>query len=165
MNIILDFLKTDTFIIILAILNIILIISFIANSISTSKIKKKYTLFMTKLGRGNDLEEMIKRYITKVEDVNVKNKEIMDFCKTLDNKLYNCIQKVGVVRYSAFKDTGSDLSFTLALLDYDNTGVVLNGIYSRETSNIYAKPVEKGTSTYTLSKEEQEAIEKAMQEQ
>ena len=67
-----------------------------------------------------------------------------------------------MVRYNAFRDTGSDLSFTLALLDENNNGVVLNGIYSREMSNIYAKPIENGKSTYTLSDEEQKAIERAI---
>ncbi len=71
-------------------------------------------------------------------------------------------KKVGVVRYSAFKDTGSDLSFAVALLDEQNSGVVFNGIYSREMSNIYAKPVEKGNSSYTLSAEEAEAIRRAI---
>ena len=55
------------------------------------------------------------------------------------------------------------MSFTLALLDENDDGVVLNGIYSREMSNIYAKPVEKGKSNYTLSEEEQEAIKKAVE--
>ena len=67
-----------------------------------------------------------------------------------------------MVRYNAFKDTGSDLSFTLALLDEHNDGVVLNGIYSREMSNIYAKPVKNGTSTYTMSDEERQAVQKAI---
>ena len=67
----------------------------------------------------------------------------MEFCKSLNSNMANCIQKVGIVRYSAFKDTGSDLSFTVALLDEENSGVVFNGIYSREMSNIYAKPVKK----------------------
>ena len=44
-----------------------------------------------------------------------------------------------------------------------NNGVVMNGIYSREMSNIYAKPVEAGNSSYTLSEEEQQAIKKAME--
>ena len=56
----------------------------------------------------------------------------------------------------------SDLSFAVALLDEENSGVVFNGIYSREMSNIYAKPVEKGNSSYTLSDEEAEAINKAI---
>ena len=64
-----------------------------------------------------------------------------------------CIQKIGIVRYSAFRDTGSDLSFTLAMLDENNDGVVLNGIYSREISNIYAKPVKNGKSEYTISED------------
>ena len=90
------------------------------------------------------------------------NLEIMDFCRNLDESLSRCVQKIGIVRYSAFKDTGSDLSFAVALLDEENSGVVFNGIYSREMSNIYAKPVEKGNSSYTLSDEEAEAINKAI---
>ena len=76
----------------------------------------------------------------------------------------NCIQKIGIVRYNAFKDTGSDLSFALAMLDEKNNGVVLNGIYSREMSNIYAKPVENGVSKYTISDEEKEAIQRAIED-
>ena len=49
------------------------------------------------------------------------------------------------------------------MLDENNSGVVLNGIYSREMSNIYAKPVENGKSKYTISEEEMEAIEKAVE--
>ena len=81
--------------------------------------------------------------------------------ENLEEDLEGCIQKVGIVRYSAFQDTGSDLSFSLALLDEKNNGVVFNGIYSREMSNIYAKPVENGNSKYTLSNEEVEAIKKS----
>ena len=90
------------------------------------------------------------------------NKEIIKYCKNLDKQINGCLQKVGIVRYSAFKDTGSDLSFALALLDEKNDGVILNGIYSREMSNIYAKPISNGKSEYTLSKEEEEAIYKAI---
>ena len=99
----------------------------------------------------------------RVERVERQNAEITSFIQTLDKNLEKCIQKIGIVRYNAFKDTGSDLSFTLALLDEKNNGVVLNGIYSREMSNIYAKPVKEGKSQYTLSEEEQEAIKRAIQ--
>ena len=74
----------------------------------------------------------------------------------------NCIQKVGIYRYNAYKDTGSDLSFTVCLLDEKNNGVVFNGIYSRDMSNIYAKPIENGMSKYKVTPEEQEAINRAM---
>ena len=76
-----------------------------------------------------------------------------------------CLQKVGMVRYNAFQDTGSDLSFTLALLNEDNNGVVLNGIYSREMSNIYAKQVQEGKTSGKLSEEEKEALEIALNQE
>ena len=131
---------------------------------------------MNKLGNGNDLDQMIRTYIekveksekeviinSKVEKTDEKNEEIMNYCKKIDNEMMECIQKMGIVRYNAFKDTGSDLSFTLALLDKYNNGVVLNGIYARDSSNIYAKPVENGESKYVLSNEEKEAIQKAIE--
>ena len=99
----------------------------------------------------------------KVERVEKQNAEILGSIDKIKKDQKQVIQKVGMVRYSAFQDTGSDLSFTLALLDKNNNGVVLNGIYSREMSNIYAKPVENGKSTYTLSEEEQQAINKAIE--
>ncbi len=99
----------------------------------------------------------------RVERVEKQNAEILGKINGLDKDLEGCIQKVGILRYSAFQDTGSDLSFTLALLDEHDNGIVFNGIYSREMSNIYAKPVESGKSKYTLSEEEQVAIKRAIE--
>ena len=144
-------LKTDNFLIIFAILLIVLLISYVVLIIKTSNLNKRYKQFMKKLGNGKNIEEDLENYMYRVEKVERQNSE-----------LSGCVQKIGIVRYNAFKDTGSDLSFALALLDEDNTGVVMNGIYSREMSNIYAKPVEKGKSPYTISEEEKLAIDKAI---
>lgn len=162
METILNFLKTEIFLYCMAGGLIILLILYIINCIRLRKIRKEYKIFMKKLGNGNNIEEMLKSYIYKVEDIDAKNQEIQAYCNKLDNDMIKCIQKIGIVRYSAFKDIGSDLSFTLALLDEKNDGVILNGIYSRELSNIYAKPIQNGTSTYTLSEEEKQAIDLAM---
>ena len=159
-----DFIHSDIFLWGILCISAILLILYIANSIKLSKLRKNYKEFMLKLGKGNDIEESLKTYIDRVEKVERKNDEIIHYCENLDNQVKQCMQKIGLVRYNAFKDTGSDLSFTLAILDEKNNGVVLNGIYSRETSNIYAKPIKNGTSSYTLSKEEKEALEKAMKE-
>ena len=120
---------------------------------------------MEKLGNGKNIEEDLENYMYRVERVEKQNAEIKGFIDSIDANMANCIQKIGIVRYNAFKDTGSDLSFALAMLDEKNNGVVLNGIYSREMSNIYAKPVENGKSNYTISEEEQEAIQKAIDSQ
>ena len=159
---IIEFLKTDTFLIIMAIAVIILFIAFIAIVVKLSNVQRKYKTFLNKLGNGKDIYEDLDNYMYRVERVEKQNAEVITGLKILQQDLSKCIQKVGIVRYSAFKDTGSDLSFALALLDEDNNGVVLNGIYSREMSNIYAKPVEKGITTYTVSEEEKQAIDKAV---
>lgn len=130
--------------------------------VKLSKLNKKYRDFMKKLGNGKNIEEDLETYMYRVEKVEKQNGEITSYVKSLDEDLTRCIQKVGIVRYNAFKDTGSDLSFALALLDENDNGVVLNGIYSREMSNIYAKPVEHGKSNYTISEEEAQAIQKAV---
>lgn len=162
MSNILDFLKTDTFLIIMLVISILSIILLIFNYLKLSKIKYEYSKFMKKLGNGNNIDENLKAYMDRVEKVEAINKEIIQYCERLDNTVDTCIQKVGMVRYNAFKDVGSNLSFTLALLDNKNNGVVLNGIYSRDNSNVYAKPLKGGKSEYVLSDEEKEAIEKAI---
>lgn len=162
MDKILEFIKTDNFLIIMSILTLLLIILYIISIVKFNKLNKKYNTFIKKMSKGNNFEETLKVFMSKVEEVSENNKEIMQYCRNLDNNIAKCIKKVGIVRYNAFKDTGSDLSFTLALLNEENTGVVLNGIYSREMSNIYAKPIEKGKSNYSISEQERQAINKAI---
>ena len=160
---IIDFIRTDNFLLILSIMVGILIIGFIAVLYSNIKLKNKYNKFMKKIGNGKNIEEDLENYMYRVERVERQNAEIISYCKNLDEEVAKCIQKVGIVRYSAFKDTGSDLSFAVAMLDENNDGVIFNGIYSREMSNIYAKPVKNGNSEYTLSEEEKEAIRRAIE--
>ncbi len=160
---IIDFLRTDNFLLILSIMVGILTIGFISILYSNIKLKNKYNKFMKKIGNGKNIEEDLENYMYRVERVERQNAEIISYCKNLDDEVAKCIQKIGIVRYSAFKDTGSDLSFAVAMLDEKNDGVVFNGIYSREMSNIYAKPVKNGVSEYTLSEEEKEAIRRAIE--
>lgn len=162
MESIMQILKTDEAILAMAVITILLVIGFIVMIARLTSINKKYKNFLNKLGNGKNIEEDLENYMYKVERVEKQNTEITTYIKNLDEDLTKCIQKVGIVRYNAFKDTGSDLSFALALLDENNDGVVLNGIYSREMSNIYAKPVVNGKSSYTVSEEEQQAIDKAI---
>ena len=162
MEAIMDIIKQDTFVVVWLAVTILLVIGFIVMISKLFSLNKKYRRFLEKLGNGKHIEEDLETYMYRVEKVEKQNNEIANHVKTLDEDLTRCIQKVGMVRYNAFKDTGSDLSFTLALLDEHNDGVVLNGIYSREMSNIYAKPIKNGTSTYTMSEEEKQAVQKAI---
>jgi len=71
------------------------------------------------------------------------------------------VQRVGIVRYNPFKEVGSNQSFSIALLDGNDSGVVITSLYSREGNRVYGKPIKKGQSENLLSEEEKEAIEKA----
>lgn len=159
----LEFLKTESFIVGLTISNICLFIVVIVLIIIIANINNKYLKFMKKLGKGNNLDEMLKEYLADVAEIKKDNSEIKAYYTKLDYDIGTSIQKVGLVRFNAFQNVGSDLSFALALLDNDNNGVVLNGLYGSESSNIYAKPIKNGASTYQLSEEEKEAIKIATQ--
>ena len=160
---ILEYLRTDNGLALVIGTNIVLIVATIVNIMVMIGIKNKYIKFMKKLGNGNNIDEMLKQYLNDVKDVKKDNSEIKAYYTKLDSDIASCIQKVGIVRYNAFRDVGSDLSFAIALLDRENNGVVLNGLYGSESSNIYAKPIKKGLSKYQLSDEEKSAIEIAEQ--
>lgn len=157
-------LKTDAFIVTSFIINVVLLLLVIINTIMLMKTKKEYLAFMKKIGNGNNLDEMLKKYLADVQEIKKDNSEIKAYYIKLDSDIGSCIQKTGLVRYNAFQNVGSDLSFAIALLDRENNGVVLNGLYGSESSNIYAKPIKNGKSeTYQLSEEEKYAIEIAEQ--
>lgn len=163
MESLLEVLKTETYIYISFIINILLIIITTINVVMLTKTNKKYIQFMKKLGNGNNIDEMLRSYLRDVKEIKQDNAEIKAYYTKLDNDIASCIQKVGIVRYNAFRDVGSDLSFAIALLDRNDTGVVLNGLYGSDSSNIYAKPIKNGISKYQLSEEEKYAIEIAEQ--
>ena len=75
---------------------------------------------MSKLGNGNNIPEMLKKYLDDVNLIKKDNSEIKAYYTKLDSDISSCIQKVGLVRYNAFKDVGSDLSFAIALLDRED---------------------------------------------
>lgn len=117
---------------------------------------------MTTLVKGGNLEE----HICNIEARYTEQQTILDSVsndiQAIDVELKSFPQHWHLMRYNAFDNTGSDLSFTLALLNDYKDGFVLTSIFGREDSRVYAKPVTQGKSQYALSEEEQQAIEAAM---
>lgn len=163
MNNLLNFVKSDNYLIISFFTNIVLVILLIFCILKIIKMSHDYTLFIHKIGNGNDLDKLIKNYLDDVKSIKNDNAQIKAYYTKLDHDVNSCIQKIGLVRYNAYEDVGSDLSFAIALLDNNNNGVVFNGLYGSESSNIYAKPIKNGESIYQLSSEEKYAIEIAEQ--
>jgi len=136
----------------------ILLIMTLSNRAKYKKLKARYDKFMNGLSDRN-IEQLIDDCIEGVSIVNEKNRNIEMQINRIERNLLNCIQKIGVVRFNAFDNVGSDLSFSVALLDCNDNGIVLSGLYARDSSATYAKPVVSGRSVYPLSAEEIQAID------
>lgn len=154
-----DFLNQN--IIIISALILVLIIWVILLQIWIFRLRKKMKIFL-KGRKVNDLEEVISEQLKRMRDIEGEIKELSNWNNKLQKICDISIQKVGVVRFNPFRDTGGDQSFVIALLDSKNNGIVLSSLYTREGNRVYTKPIKKGTSSYHLSKEEEEAIKEAI---
>ena len=137
------------------IINCILLL---VNIKKTNRIKIKYNRFMNGLSDRN-MEELLETCIGGINIVSTKNRDIELKINQIERTLLQCVQKVGIVRFNAFDNVGSDLSFSIAILDSNDSGVMISGIYARDSSSTYAKPILSGKSKYTLSAEEIQAID------
>jgi hypothetical protein len=141
----------------LTVLVIVLIIIIIMTYAALNKIEKKYRKLMRGVNNIN-LEEMVISYLDKIDGVKEENDTVKKIVEEISEQLKTCLQKTSVVRYRAFDDVGSDLSYSIALLDGMDNGVILTSIYGRNESTTYAKPIDKGISRYDLSEEEKKVL-------
>ena len=148
-------------IIILLIIVIVLIGSMISYSLRLSRLERKYKMFM----KGSDAQSLEKIFVRKFAQIDKLYEAKEDhehdilFIKKNLEKMFS---KYGVEKYDAFDDVGGKLSFALALLDKDNTGLILNAVHSRDNCFLYLKEIVKGESYVMLSQEEVEALRKAV---
>lgn len=148
-------------VIVLLILTLVLLGMVIHLTMRLNYMQKRYKKMMTGVD-GANLERVLMGHIDEVKRVVEENMRLDAEEKRLDTVLQTAITRVGVVRFRAFEDMGSDLSYAVALLDSHNDGVVLSSIFGREDSRSYVKPIENGTSSYTMTEEEQQALKDAM---
>ena len=139
MSTIFDSIGIDPGIIIIALLAIVVILIgvMISNGMRLTRLERKYKMFM----KGSDAQSLD---------------------KTLEQHFKVIFSKYGVEKYDAFDDVGGKLSFALALLDKDNSGIILNAVHSRDNCFLYLKEIVKGESYVMLSQEEVEALRKAV---
>lgn len=141
----------------LIILVIILLIIVLRLHSKVNSLKRRYQRMMQGM-EGVNIERLMIGHIDEVRGALVKVERLEHDVKQLENKLLSCIRRAGVVRFNAFEDTGSDLSFAAAFLDHHNSGIVMSSLYNRDECRIYAKPVINGQSSYLLTEEERQAI-------
>lgn len=147
----------------LFIILLIILILLIIQISKTGKLKKRLDCFL--LGKdGASLEQDI----TSLFEDNKNLKESADNnekdIRTLYKKLESAYQKLGLVKYDAFNQMGGQLSFSLALLDENNNGFIINSVHSTEGCYSYTKEIKNGECKISLGKEEAEALAIAMGE-
>ncbi len=142
---------------------ILALIGFIINLQSDlNHMKKRYKKMMTGFDGGN-LEKMLNSQTDEVNKVIETQNQMQNEMNKMNYVLQKAITKKSIVRFRAFEDTGSDLSYCVAFLDADDNGVIFSTIFARNFTRSYAKPIEHGRSPhYKLTPEEEQALNEAM---
>lgn len=118
----------------------------------------------TKGETGASLESLIKNCIDSVKDIEDRNELISKHALSLDTRLSHALRNVHMMRYKAFEQNGSNQSFSLALVNEKGNGVIISTLHSHDRVSTFAKPIEKYTSTYELTDEEKEVLNKSKDE-
>ena len=125
------------------------------------KIKKKNEIFFD--SDQKNVYELLESVVVDNKKFNKRSEKVEQGLDEIAKVTKRSFQKIAVVRYNPFRDTGGDMSFSLALLNLEGSGIVITSIHGRGADRVYAKSIEKGKSQHNLSAEEIEAINKAIE--
>jgi hypothetical protein len=121
----------------------------------------RFVAFFNKLTKGlevTDLKKVLEKVLAKGEantdEIKVLDKRISQLEE--DGKFH--IQKIGLVRFNPFKELGGDHSFSMAILDAHDSGIILTSLHTRDRTRVYMKDIKKGKSVFELSAEEKKAL-------
>lgn len=145
---------------------IITIVFIIWLSIVSIVVYKQVEINKTLLGgkQQRTIKEVVLEQMGKVGELHIEVSGVLQRFGEVSRAHNASVRKIGLVRFSAFEDTGGDQSFALALLDAENSGVLLCALHGRDRTRMYAKAVRHGEAAgHALSEEEQAAIAQALQ--
>ena len=108
------------------------------------------------------MEDIIILQRKDIRSLKTESRQNREAIRELNRLTRNCLQKIGVLKYDAFEGMGGKLSFALCILDYRDSGYILNSIHSRETTFSYIKIVENGQTDQILTEEERIVLEQAL---
>lgn len=148
-------------VVILSILLLVVIILLIVQISKTSKLKKRIDQFVTGkdgMSLEGEIAQLVQVNKELIEEVGKNKKNIKKLFRTMEGTF----QKVGLVKYDAFQQMGGQLSFSIALLDQRNNGFILNSVHSTDGCYSYTKEIKNGECALSLGKEEEEALQMAL---
>jgi hypothetical protein len=128
---------------------------------SESRIRSRLRRILTDNGTTG-LDEILDAQAKRIEQLLTRVDGLNALEQELEASSRLALQKVGMVRFNPFQDSGGDQSFAIALLDQGGSGIVISSLHGRAETRIFAKQVVNGRSTHSLSDEEQQAIKAAI---
>jgi len=145
-----------------------LLVGTVSGIITSSLISGKYSLkkikkVLKKAGKAADYEELAKVVSQKIDENDKTHAEIDKAISTINFERIKNIKKTGHIRYDSIPEISGRMSFSIALLNEENSGILLTNIHMMEGSSLYLRIIEKGESETTLSDEEREVLKKTMQ--
>ena len=152
-------------------LGILLVITFLIQILLYRRLNRRMKRFeassltLQTFMSGHKLDTLLQECIQKLTHQEQEFNKINTKLSQVEVKLRVGVDRAELLRFRAFEKVGSDLSFAFALLNQEGNGVVLSSIHNREESRVYAKPIMEGMSTYSLTGEEKEVIDRAMRGQ
>jgi len=157
-------LLSDNLAVVLAALAGVLLVVLVLLLIQSLRLRTATRAYRTLVagGEAGNLQQVIESHIGRVEAVARRLDEMDAAQATLDQRTQASVQHIGVVRFNPFEDTGSDQSFAIALLDGRRDGIVISSLHGRANTRVFAKPVQRGSSSHALSDEEERAIQIAL---
>lgn len=154
-------LETDIIVLVCVVLILVILVLFIVQTSKISNLRRRYESFMTG-AEGKSLEESFQKKFQNMDYITDSLSEINGRLDSIDKNLLKTYQKVGIVKYDAFKEIGGTLSFVLTLLTKENDGFILNSMHSNsEGCYTYIKEVKSGEVFVSLSEEEKQSLEQA----
>jgi hypothetical protein len=121
----------------------------------------RFLVLFNRLTKGlevADLKKVLEKLLAQVGANAENTKSAVKRIDFLEEAGKSHVQKVGLVRFNPFKELGGDHSFSLAILDAYDSGVVITGLHTRDRTRVYMKDIKKGKSNSELSTEEQKAL-------
>jgi len=110
----------------------------------------------------HDLTSVLERILQREQELHLSSKKLEKTVADLTHDGAFHLSRIGLVRFNPFSDTGGSQSFTLAILDGRDSGLVMTSLYARTGNRWYVKEIRGGKAQgVELSKEETAAIKRA----
>jgi hypothetical protein len=149
-------------------LSLVLLLLFLWQTARLGTLERRYKALTGGVPAGlpnaaPSLGEMITGQAQRLDKASRDLNGLTNVVSTMEKSVKGSVQHVGLIRFNPFQETGGDQSFALALLDGRGDGIVISSLHSRAVTRFYAKPIKAGTPQLSLSTEETQALQKAME--